>query len=587
MSVLRSVVVSLLVFTLFYCSAQAATIYVKDDYTTIQAAVNAASSGDTIIVEDGTYTGTGNKGIEFNGKQLVVASANGPETCIIDCENSGRAFSLHNLEPEGTRIEGFTIRNGFANNSEGGGIHLAAYTKVAVVNCIIHDCSATYGGGIFSDNWSEPKIRNCLIYDNSSLSKAGGIYTGNNATAIIELSTVVDNSSSSGGGLYCESGTITIENCIIYGNSNGQVSGKTTITYSAVQGITETNGNINDDPLFTSTDDREYLLSSTDAGQALDSPCLDAGDDDAENISIPLYTGVLYLDEMTVTSDNAADLDEVAMGFHYIRPPIPITFVEIDPLQFVMGSPTSESCRLSDETQHTVIVSRPFYIQTTEITQYHWDNIFGSNQSYFTGTNLPVERITWYDAIVFCNEQSDADGLDECYYSDSALTSPFTGTPPITSGTVYWDKTKSGYRLPTETEWELACRACTTTAYNSGDDNTDCYDDENLDPLGWYEYISGLATQEVGGLAENDHDLYDMHGNVWEWCWDIYGSYPSGTTMDPEGVSSGSNRVIRGGSYSGDAKVCRSAQRSYETPNNCAPNRGMRLVRSVPINTCE
>jgi len=567
--------------------ARADTIYVPADYTTIQAAVNAASSGDTILVADDTYSGSGNTNIQFGGKQLVVASENGPESCIIDCGNSSRAFSLHNLEPLGTRIEGFTVVNGLANNSEGGGIHLAAYTKVEVVNCIIHDCSATYGGGIFSDNWSQPKIRNCLIYNNDASSKAGGIYTGNNATAIIELTTIADNSSSSGGGLYCESGSVTVENCIIYDNSSNQVSGSPSISYSCVQGITETSGNINDDPLFVTEGDREYLLSSTDAGQGSDSPCLDAGGDDAEDVFITLYTGALYMDEMTVTGDNAADTGTVAMGYHYVRLPTPITFVEIDPLQFVMGSPTSESCRLSDETQHTVMVTRPFYMQVTEVTQYHWESVFGSNPSNFSGPDHPVEYITWYDAIAFCNEMSDADGLEEVYFADAAMTTPFSGTPPITSGSVYWDKTKDGYRLPTETEWELACRACTTTAYNSGDTNTDCYDDENLDPLGWYRYNSDDSTQDVGTLTPNDYGLYDMHGNVWEWCWDIYGSYPSGVTMDPMGASSGSNRVIRGGSYSGYAKICRSAQRSYETPDNRAPNRGMRLVRWVPIPECD
>ncbi|MBN1295346.1 SUMF1/EgtB/PvdO family nonheme iron enzyme [bacterium] len=567
-------------------SVSADTIFVPDDYATIQGAVDAASSGDTILVADDTYSGAGNRNIEFDGKQLVVASENGPEGCILDCENSSRAFSLHNMEPQGTRIEGFTIINGYANNSEGGGIHLAAYTQVEVVNCIIHGCEATYGGGIFSDNGSQPRIRNCLIYENEASSKAGGIYTGNNATALIELSTIADNTCGSGGGLYCESGSVTVKNCIIYANSSNQVSGSPTITYSAVQGITESNGNINDNPLFITAGERMYLLSSIDAGQASDSPCLDAGDDDAEDIYITLHTGTLAMDEMTVTGDNTGDADNVAMGYHYVRLPVPMTFVEINPLQFIMGSPASESCRLSDETQHTVVVTRPFFMQVTEVTQNHWESVFAANPSTFPGGDHPVEYITWYDAIVFCNEISDAEGLETCYYSDAAMTTPFTGTPPITSGTVYWDKTKDGYRLPTETEWELACRACTATAYNNGDDILDCYEDDTLDPLGWYRYNSGDSTQDAGTLAPNGNGLYDMHGNVWEWCWDIYGSYPSGVTMDPLGAASGSNRVIRGGSYSGYAKICRSAQRSYETPGNRAPNRGMRLVRWVPIPEC-
>jgi len=213
--------------------------------------------------------------------------------------------------------------------------------------------------------------------------------------------------------------------------------------------------------------------------------------------------------------------------------------------------------------------------------------VMGSNPSNFksavtgeSGTpgKLPVEKVSWYDALVFCNKLSIKEGLNPVY-SISGKTNPSEWGDVPSSNNSTWnaaviDKSKNGYRLPTEAEWEYACRAGTTTAYNTGDtisDNT-----------GWYSSNSGSKTHQVGLKPANAWGLYDMHGNVWEWCWDWYGSsyYSSSPTNDPMGASSGSSRVVRGGSWYSSAEYTRSAYRRYDDPYYRSYNLGFRLVRS-------
>ncbi len=269
-------------------------------------------------------------------------------------------------------------------------------------------------------------------------------------------------------------------------------------------------------------------------------------------------------------------------------PPVPPeNFSYIPPGNFSMGSPADEMCRWPDETLHSVTLTQGFFMQQTEVTQRQWEEVFESNPAYFTNEKKPVEQITWFDAIVFCNRLSLARKLTPCYYADANFSIFFNGTPPVTSGTVYWDRNADGYRLPTEAEWEYACRAGTATAYNNGQENTDCNADHILDPLAWYGYNSntgnGQESHETRLKTPNAWQLYDMHGNIWEWCWDWNSAYPETAVTDPIGPDSGSERSIRSGSWvSGGARFCRSASRSSAAPDESYNFIGFRIAQNVP-----
>jgi formylglycine-generating enzyme required for sulfatase activity len=182
---------------------------------------------------------------------------------------------------------------------------------------------------------------------------------------------------------------------------------------------------------------------------------------------------------------------------------------------FTMGSPGDEANRQSNEVQHQVTVSA-FYMGKHEVTQKEYLDTMGSwpetapDSAYGLGDSYPAYNVSWYDAVAYCNKRSVDENLDPAY--------------TVSGETVTWDKSASGYRLPTEAEWEYACRAGTTTPYSSG---------SSVDEAGWHSSNSGYTSHLVGTKLANDWGPYDMHGNVWEWCWDRYGDYESGPLTNP------------------------------------------------------
>lgn len=246
---------------------------------------------------------------------------------------------------------------------------------------------------------------------------------------------------------------------------------------------------------------------------------------------------------------------------------------------FSMGSPDSERQRQEDEALHDVTVSA-FYMDPYEVTQKDYREIMGEDPSHFRGDALPVENVTWYDAVQYCNKRSEMKG--------------FTPVYTIDGDSVTWDRGADGYRLPTEAEWEYAARAGTTTIYNFGDQaHSDYANFEGSYPYLIEEnYVShrdpDVVTSKNRGetiavteLAPNGFGLYQMHGNVAEWCFDYYGEYDLQDTMDPAGAASGSLRVNRGGSYNDFGKHLRSAYRSATNPLDGDQNLGFRICRNA------
>jgi formylglycine-generating enzyme required for sulfatase activity len=235
---------------------------------------------------------------------------------------------------------------------------------------------------------------------------------------------------------------------------------------------------------------------------------------------------------------------------------------------FTMGSPANEPGRDNDEVQHQVTVSA-FSMGNYEVTQQEWREVMGNNPSNFKGDSLPVEQVSWYEAVEYCNRRSRREGLNPAY--------------TIHGTNVSWNRNANGYRLPTEAEWEYACRAGTSDPFNTGYNISTGQANYN----GNYPYHNNAKgayrgkTVSVGSFAANAWGLYDMHGNVWEWCWDWYGNYPSRAQTDPTGPSTGADRVNRGGSWNHHARYLRSANRNYSGPSSQYNYLGFRLARNA------
>lgn len=220
-------------------------------------------------------------------------------------------------------------------------------------------------------------------------------------------------------------------------------------------------------------------------------------------------------------------------------------FMRLEPGSFLMGSPQYELNREADETQHPVSLTQPFALQTTPLSQEQWEKVMGYNPSDFKGPELPVENVSWNDVVTRFLPKLNSMGI---------------GT----------------YRLPTEAEWEYAARAGSWHAYYQREDAS------QLDLYAWYTNNSNFQTQPVGTKQPNAWGLYDMHGNIWEWCSDWYnGPYSKEPKTDPSGPNRGLGRVMRGGSWFCNASACRAAARGYMQPETRIRLIGFRLVKEI------
>lgn len=242
----------------------------------------------------------------------------------------------------------------------------------------------------------------------------------------------------------------------------------------------------------------------------------------------------------------------------------------IEPGTFRMGAPASEFQSDTNEyPQHMVTLTRPFYIGIHEVTQDEFVKAMRFNPSTKKGNmKLPVETLSWFDAIAFCNVLSVMEGLDSCYI----VTNLITQDGHIVAANVVWQKDANGYRLPTEAEWEFACRAGTTTPFPFG--NNISSDKAN------YGDTDRANTLPVDSLVTNNWGLYNIVGNVFEWVWDYYGKYPSGTQTDPVGPDSGSERVRRSGAYTSPDHHMRSSMRHGVPPGAVLFHMGLRVAKS-------
>jgi sulfatase modifying factor 1 len=261
-------------------------------------------------------------------------------------------------------------------------------------------------------------------------------------------------------------------------------------------------------------------------------------------------------------------------------PPLPV-MVRIAAGTFLMGSPPDEPGRRNLEPQHPVTITRDFLLARDEVTQGVWVAIMGANPSRLRDPRLPVTDICWLDAVSFCNRLSELAGLAPAYAIDGE--------------TVTWDRAAPGYRLPTEAEWEYACRAGTASAFAHGDSlHTD---QANFDG----RHAAGARTGGLdrgrplapGSFPASAWGLHDLHGNVAEWVWDRFDEQ-YGTrildielgraqpVLDPAGPERGEQRILRGGSFAGPGGACRCAARGLDYPTASAPSFGLRVARNAP-----
>lgn len=269
-----------------------------------------------------------------------------------------------------------------------------------------------------------------------------------------------------------------------------------------------------------------------------------------DNLNLQINSVIELLKDKVDTSSKSRNITETVNGVSF-------DMVFVKGGTFLMGSPENDPDRSNSETQHKVTL-RNFYIAQILLTQSLWEAVNGNNPSYFKGKNNPVECVSWYDAVEFCNKLSRLKGLQPAY--------------SITGHNVTLNGEAMGFRLPTEAEWEFAARGGNQSkGYMYAGSN-------DLDKVAWYDENSEDKTHSVAQKQPNELGLYDMSGNLSEWCWDWWRIYSVVSQTNPVGPTAGLSRVNRGGGWCADSESCRINSRYLSIPedNNCAL--GFRLV---------
>ena len=273
---------------------------------------------------------------------------------------------------------------------------------------------------------------------------------------------------------------------------------------------------------------------------------------------------------------------------------------------FTMGNSIAEDTDITDAPIREVTLDA-YYIGKYEVTKAEWDEVRtwaasngytdlapgGANNSLYgeDSTNFPIRDVSWYDAIKWCNARSEKEGVTPIYYTDTTQNIIYkTGNIDITNARVKWGA--NGYRLPTEAEWEKAARGgLNAKRFPLGD--TISFEVSNYLSIGGLNYDAAFTSGyrppsqdvewpyiwRVGSFGANNYGLYEMAGNLSEWCWDWYGAYVMGSQADPYGVTYGASRVLRGGSWDADARFCRVANRNFDAPTNASFSIGFRVIR--------
>jgi len=289
-----------------------------------------------------------------------------------------------------------------------------------------------------------------------------------------------------------------------------------------------------------------------------------------------------YTGNVICASTSATTVNVAVSGTGFIYTPGEMAFVQGG--TFTMGDHFSEG--LSSELPlHSVTVS-DFYMEATEVTQAEWSAYMPAeswSSTYGVGDTYPAYYVSWYEIIKYCNLRSIAEGLTPCYMISSSTNPSDWGSVPTSTNTA-WDVaicnwSANGYRLPTEAEWEYAARGGT---HNTDDYRySGCHEEADLTNYAWYSSNSESTSHPVGTKLPNQLGLYDMTGNLWEWCWDWDGTYTSDEQTNPTGPTTGSKRVIRGGYWGNPAyPCCRVAFRYLFLPYGSYPDFGFRLTRT-------